>query len=817
MSSHSDGGDKRAMLARLLAQKAVEATKPQPAAPAQERLWFMEQLAPGTAVYNIPGGLWLTGPVDVAVLERSVAEVMKRHAALRTTFVEGEAGLPAQLVGQPQPFALPVTDLTHLPLEEARAEAMRLAEAEGRRPFDLSAGPLARFALCKVAADLYLFHFALHHIISDLWSIGVILRELEVLYGAFAAGQPSPLSPLTRSYLAYAAEQRDQAVGAGAEAQLAYWKQKLGGRLPVLQLPTDRSRPGVQTYQGALAMVDVEPELKHAVDALARREGATRFMVMLAAFKALLYRYTRQTDLIVGTPVANRNRAEDEALVGLFANTLALRTELAGDLPFAELIARVRETCLGAYANQEMDFAKLMEVLQPERALGASPLFQVMFNLANAASAEMDLPGIHVAWAEVHSATAKYDLTVSLSEDDSVKDGLVMRLEYDTALFDAATMHRMGQHYKQLLAGAAANPQTPLDELPLMPAEELAVLAGWNRTEADYPRKATLHGLVEAQAAATPDWPAVLFDGRTLTYGELNRQANQVARHLRALGVGPDVLVGLSMERSEAMLVGLLGILKAGGAYVPLDPTYPADRLAYMLEDSEAKVLVTCGGAPVAFAGAVVDLERDRAAIAAHEDTNLAALTSPDNAAYVIYTSGSTGRPKGVVVEHRGVVNFLTSMRQRPGLTMGDALLAVTSISFDIHVLELYLPLTTGAQLVLASRADALDGHRLAGLMQQHGVTVMQATPATWRLLLESGWQAPPGLKLLTGGEALSRELASRLLAGGAELWNMYGPTETTVWSTVWRVVGGPILIGRPIANTQVHVLDSKLRPVPVG
>ncbi|PYK02800.1 MAG: non-ribosomal peptide synthetase, partial [Verrucomicrobia bacterium] len=604
------------------------------------------------------------------------------------------------------------------------------------------------------------------------------------------------------------------------DKELAFWKKQLSGRLPTLELPTDRPRPAVQTYGGAVESLALPADLRDALQALSQREGVTLFMTLLASFQTLLHRYTAQEDVLVGSPVAGRNLTETEGLIGLFIHTLLLRGDLSGNPTFREFLRRVREMAVDAYANEEVPFDRIVEALQQERSLSHSPLFQVMFALERAPLESVNWPGLKLTQLELDSGTAKFDLTLYLVENST---GLTARMEYNTDLFGAATIQRMLTHFKALLEGILAGPDKRLSELPLLTeTERHQLLVECNRTQADYPQEKTIPGLCEAQAARTPDAVAVVFGDQHLTYRELNQSANQVAHHLRKLGVQPDALVGICLDRSLDLVVGLLGILKAGGAYVPLDPSYPQERLAFMLEDSQAPIVVTQRRLLEALPkdrARFVCLDSEWKLIARESQENPSETVSPEHLAYVIYTSGSTGKPKGVQIPHRAVVNFLNSMRSEPGLTSADTLLAVTTLSFDIAALELFLPLSVGARVVLATREEAADGAQLAAKIAETCATAMQATPATWRLLIDSRWPGNKSLRVFCGGEALSRELANRLLERCAGLWNLYGPTETTIWSAAAKIEPGnaPVVIGRPIANTQFYILDRYLQPVPVG
>jgi amino acid adenylation domain-containing protein len=671
----------------------------------------------------------------------------------------------------------------------------------------------------RLAAEEHVLLLTMHHMISDGWSHGLFWRDLAVLYEAFDTCKPTPLPALPIQYADFACWQRQWLRGEALETQLTYWKQQLAG-LATLHLPTDYPRPAVQTFRGARHPMVLSQSLVEALKVLSQRHGVTLFMTLLAVFQALLHRYTGQDDIPVGSLIANRNRVEIEELIGFFVNTLVLRTDLSGNPSFRDLLGRVRAVCLGAYAHQDLPFEKLLEELRPQRELSRNPLFQVLFALHNTPRQAPELLGLSVSSLEVDPGTARFDLALDLWE---TPEGLHGWFEYSTGLFDAATIARIEGHLQTLLEGIVAAPQQRLSMLPLLTADERhRLLVEWNTTGIDSPHDQCIHQIFEAQVAQTPDAVAVVCEGELLTYCELNRRANQVAHYLGTLGVGPEVLVGLCMERSLEMIVGLLGILKAGGAYVPLDPAYPQERLAFMLEDAQVAVLLTqeqLSGELPEHRAHTICLDTDWKTIAGKSEANPVSGVTADNLAYVIYTSGSTGSPKGVQILHRAVVNFFNSMSQQPGLTAQDILLAVTSVSFDIAALELYLPLIVGACLVVVSRDVAMDGAQLMKKLANSGATVMQATPATWSLLLEAGWQDSKHLKILCGGEALPCELAVQLLARGSSLWNMYGPTETTIWSAVYPVdlQERSIHIGRPIANTQVYVLDRHLQPIPIG
>jgi amino acid adenylation domain-containing protein len=789
-----------------------------PASSVQQRLWFLEQWESEGAVYNQPVVYRLSGALDIEALERSLREIVQRHEVLRTTFAN-DVGTIVQRVSSRQHLPVPLVDLANRPDREA--ELRRLLDNEVRQPFDLAAGPLVRARIFRMAPDDHVLSLTFHHVIFDGWSEDVLFRELQGLYEAFRNGRPSPLPELPIQYGDYAVWQSEQLAGPDLDRQLDYWKRQLNG-LGVLELPVDRPHPAEQSYRGAERQVCVPPPLVPALMAVSRQEKATLFMVLAAALQVLLHRHSGQSDLAIGIVVSGRNRSELEGMLGCFVNTLVLRADLSGDPTFRQFLGRVRETARAAYAHQDLPFERVVEEL-PQRNVNRSPLFQVLFNQAPAAK-EGVLGDLVVRRTRIDVGIAKFDLSLTLSADLRAT-GLDGWLEYNTDLFDAGTIDRFFDHYLTLLAGVGATPDARLSQLPLQTdAERQQLLVTWNDTAAEVPER-LLHELVEAQAARTPERPAVRVGSVTVSYGELEARATQLAQILRARHIGRGQLVGLCVERGVDMLAALLGILKTGAAYVPLDPSFPEERLRFMADDAGLALLVSTTELARGFS---VPRERqflidqEAAAIAAARGTPVpvdSATRQPADPAYVIYTSGSTGKPKGVVIPHRAVVNFLASMAREPGLRESDRLVAVTTLSFDIAVLELLLPLTIGAEVILASRDEAADGEALRALLESSHATVMQATPATWRLLLEAGWTGGPDFKALVGGESLPPSLAQQLTERAGELWNLYGPTETTVWSTCWRVRSpeSGISIGRPIANTTVYVLDEHRQPCPIG
>jgi amino acid adenylation domain-containing protein len=792
-------------------------TGEEPIAFAQQRLWFLDRMDPGNPAYHIVGGLHLTGALDRDALNRSGREVVRRHEVLRTAFVE-TGGAVHGVLRDADGWRLETIDLTGVTPAERAAAIADAAGCVGRRSFDLTQGPFLRAALLELTPVEHRLVIVLHRIAADGWSLGALVRELLQLYGAFREGQPAPLPPPLQ-YHDYVAWHREWLESGLLEAELPFWQRALAGPLPLLELPPDRPRPPVLAPVGRRLAFSISEELTEQLKQLGRREEVSLFVTLLAGFEILLSRYTGQDDVIVGTTATNRTRAEWADLIGLVANDLAVRTDLSGNPTVREVLDRVRRVVLDGLAHREVPFDRLVEVLKPERSLNRTPLFQTQFVLQDWEVADIALPDLRVELTEVDLGIARFDLSVEAMEQNG---RLQFAFEFNRELFDPSSIERLERHYEQVLASMVTDLDQRLDELPLItPAERDQLVVQWNRTAAPF-LECGVHELIEAEAARTPEREAMRAGAVSLTYGQLVERANRLAHHLIRLGVGPETLVGVALDRSADLVVALLAVWKAGGAYVPMDPSYPSERLAFMMTDAGLGALITETAvlehlpAPPC---PVVVLDRDGAAIAA--ESAVAPLGSPDphRAAYVIYTSGSTGKPKGVVVEHRSVVNFLTAMREQPGMTSADTLLSVTTLSFDIAGLELYLPLVSGARVVVVSRATAGDGLELAKAMRETGTTIMQATPATWRLLFESGWRDGTGLKLLCGGEALPRALADQLLATGAEVWNLYGPTETTIWSTIHRVEPGqgPVPIGRPIANTTAYILDGRRQLVPVG
>ncbi len=801
-----------------------------PASFAQARLWFLERLEPGSARYNLGWALSLRGRLAIAALRGALAALTARHEALRTTFADGEDG-PLQVIAAAEPdrmALLPVLDLAGMP----DAEARRLADAELRRPFDLERGPLARHTLLRLAPEEHILVLAIHHIVSDAWSLELLLRELAALYGGFAGGRPADLPDLPVQYADFAVWQRDWLSGDVLAGRLAWWRERLAGCPAALDLPADRPRPPVQTSRGRNYPWGLPPERTTALRELGRGAGSgTLFMTLLAGFAALLGRVTGQDDIPLGSAVAGRDQVELEGVVGLFANTLVLRCDLAGDPAFRELLARARETTLAAAAHGDLPFEKLVEELRPERDLSRTPLFQVVFDLHPVAAVEdLALPGLVAAMLPLESRTAKFDLTLSLAESARGVTGL---MQYNADLFEAATVARLMGHYEALLAGAAADPERRLSELPLLrPWERHQLLVEWRGAGETGPIASTLHELFAAVAAREPGRPAVTFEGETITYGQLQARAGRVARRLRALGAGPGVLVGIALERSFDLVAAVLGVLAAGAAYLPLDPSNPDERLAYMLEDSGAPLLLAQGDAARRLAGIaarvrLVDLDgSDETA-----DPWLPQAV-PDDLAYIIYTSGSTGRPKGVAVTHANVVRLFACTAEGFGFGPDDVWTLFHSYAFDFSVWEIFGALLHGGRLVVVPYAVSRSPEAFHGLLHRERVTVLSQTPSAFlelaRVDTERGGVTLPDLRwVLFGGEALNLQSLRRWFADHGDhrprLVNLFGITETTVHVT-WRPLGlvdleGPAgsVVGGPIPDLEMFLLDRTLEPAPIG
>ncbi|RDZ26745.1 non-ribosomal peptide synthetase [Lysobacter silvisoli] len=779
----------------------------------QRRLWWLQRLQPDNIAYNLPVGLWLDGDVDRAALRAALQALIDRHEPLRTVFL-AEDGEPYQHIRAHAELPWRETDAG------GDADALRQARDEMARPFALDRDAMLRATLIAVGERRHLLLLSFHHIAIDGWSTGGLLDELQRGYDALRAGAAPDIAPPLLQVADVALWQHETYGGEGLQPQLDYWRERLDGAVSSLDLPADRARPALQGFRGALHLGEVPAPLYARLEQFARERQATLSMVFLAAYQALLSRYSGQDDITVAMGVAGRARVELEPVIGFFVNTLPLRTRLDGDPSFADLLARVREQVLGAMEHAEAPLDRVLETLRLPRSASHTPFAQAMFFFQNYPAHTLAMQGLQLRQEHLNAlspGSAQGDLSLFVNQHGERE----LMLEYNTDLFDAARIERLCGHLLQLLDAATARPDAPLAELALLTATEREELARWNATARELPADPTVAALVQAQVQRSPDAIALRQGDRALSYRELGRRANQLAHRLRAAGVGRGQLVGLYVERTPEMLIGLLAILKAGGAYVPLDPTYPADRLAYMLEASDARVLVTQRALAQQLPAQVdhvlcADADEALDASAEHAPDGGAQAGDP---AYVIFTSGSTGKPKGVEIAQRSAVNLLRSVAREPGLEAGQTLCAISTLSFDIALLELVLPLTVGATILLVDRDTARDGMRLRRLVDGEAIDVMQATPATWRMLLELDWDGKPGMKIISTGEALPRELADRLLPCGRELWNLYGPTETTVYSALCRVEAGsgPILVGKPVDNTQIHIVDRRMNLQPAG
>ncbi|HMG99905.1 MAG TPA: condensation domain-containing protein, partial [Terriglobales bacterium] len=773
----------------------------------QQRLWFLDQLEGANAIYNIPQTFRMTGELDVQALEHSINELVRRHESLRTSLAMDE-DQPIQVIAAELTLPLPITDLRQMPIEQRESEMERLVNEEAHRPFDLSKGPLLRARLLQLDIAEHVLLIVTHHVASDRWSMGLMAEELAELYSAFKEGKPSPLAELPIQYADYAAWQRQWLQGEEVATQIAYWKHQLRGAPAVLELPTDRPRPATQSYRGATCSRLIPKDLVSQLISLSHAEGVTLFMTLLAAFQTLLTRYSGQEDIVVGSPIANRNRIELERLIGFFVNTLALRTDLSGNPSFRELLGRVREVALGAYANEEVPFEKLVEELQPERSLSHNPIFQVLFALQNAPLQALQLPGLQLERVPFYTNTAMFDMAWFAIE---IPEGLLLRAEYSTDLFEAETIERALGHFHILLEAVAAQPQQRIRELPILSqAERSQLLVEFNATAAEFPQDVCLHNFFEAQAERTPEAVAVICEEERVSYRSLNDRANQLAHFLQKRGVGPEVPVGICVERSVAMMVGILAILKAGGAYVPLDPNYPKQRLASILEDARVPILLTQQALRAALpehAAEVFCLDRDWPAVASESFSNATSTVRPNHLAYVLFTSGSTGRPKGVAIEHRSAATFVSWAQTVFSAQELAGVLFSTSICFDLSVFEMFVPLSVGGTIIVAPNALYLPT-----LPSAHAVTLINTVPSAMAELVRTGG-VPPSVQVVNlAGEALPSWLVEDIYANTKvkKVFNLYGPTEDTTYSTYTLVPrGARVTIGRPIANTQAYVLDS--------
>lgn len=783
---------------------------------AQQRLWFLDQLQSRSPLYNISGAVKLQGQLNIIALEQSFQEIIRRHEVLRTNFAAIN-GQPVQIIHPKRSWTMPVIDLRPLAKAERKIKSQRLAFEEAQCPFNLAEDYLLRASLLHLDETEYVLLLTMHHIVGDGWSISVLSQELTVIYNSFRYGKPSPLPKLSIQYADFAVWQRQWLQGKVLESQLAYWQQQLADVPTLLSLPTDRPRPAVQTFRGAVESCQLSEVLTEKLKLLSRQEGVTLFMTLLTAFNVLLYRYTQQTDIVVGSPVFNRDHKEIEGLIGFFVNTLVLRTDVSGNPSFQDLLQRVRKVALAAYTYQDLPFEMLVEALQPQRNLSHTPLFQVMFVLQNTPMQKLELADVNSSIWTVENLTAKFDLTLSIEENSQ---GLIGVWEHNTDLFDASTIQRMIGHFQTLLEEIVAHPEQSVGKLPLLTkTEQQQLLMEWNNTQADYPQDKCIHQLFEQQVEKTPDAVAVVFGEQKLTYQELNYLANQLAHYLQRLGVAPEILVGICVERSLEMLIGMLGVLKTGAAYLPLDPTYPQERLSFMLKDAQVLILLTqqhlVKDIPTHIAQ-IVCLDTDWDRIAQHSQENVLNEVKPENLAYVIYTSGSTGKPKGVMVKHSGLSNLAQVQIQTFAVGCGSRVLQFASFSFDASIWEVVMALVSGATLYLAKKDDLIPGSELIRLLNEYCITHITLPPSALAFLPVE--KLPVLQTIIVAGEACSPVLMKKWYVG-RHFFNGYGPTEATICASIAEFTehSNQPVIGRSIANTQIYILDHYLQPVPIG
>ncbi|MCF7848981.1 MAG: amino acid adenylation domain-containing protein [Kiritimatiellales bacterium] len=792
-----------------------------PLSPVQQGLWFLVRADESGVVYNLPLQVQVNGELNPGTLQQALEALVARHELLRVSIREAD-GEPGQVVTDQVDLPYEFVSLVDLSARQRAVKAQELALQTGRTVFDLSRAPLFRVMLIQLEPEDFLLLLTFHHIIFDGWSMRIFFRDLLRLYREYSQGEPPGLRPLPVQYPDFAIWLGQWLEQGGCAAQLSYWKEKLAPPLPCTEFPTKGSRPVLQTRNnGACHKWIIPAELAEQIAGVSKACETTAYIFLLATFKTVLHRYSGLEDMVVGSPVANRDRPELRDVIGCFINMLALRTTINSQGTFSELLSAVSETCLEAFACAYVPFEQVVAELPLERDPSRHPVYQIIFQFRDDSVPPRIVDGVTFCADRVDIGVSQVDLTFDIEQADG---GWPCRFEYNKDLFDTATIEFLAGHFMTALEAVCSNPMRKLCEIPLLTTGERdRILLEWNATQADFPRDKCTHQLIEEQAADWPDRVAVLFEGEEITYAELNDRANRLAHLLLKRGVQADVKVGVCLARGPELVIAALAIWKAGGAYVPLDPVYPPERIAYMLEDADAALLLTeksVMGVTYRVSHAKTEtVVIDAVDISGAPAKNPQVETDPRNPAYVVYTSGSTGHPKGTQIEHHSFVNFLRSMQQAPGLTRMDTVLAITTPCLDIAGLELFLPLITGAKTAILPRETAMNGHLLAEQIEKTG-TVLQATPSTWRMLLDSGWRGSRHLKMLCGGEIWPRELAAELLQGGGELWNMHGSPETTVWSGVEQVkIGdtGPILLGRPIDNTSFYIMDRNLQMLPAG
>jgi len=785
-----------------------------PASMIQRQFWLIHQLQPDNSAYNIASVFDIEGPLDITALNQAANEVVARHETFRTIFTTRGRELVQKILPELH-IDLPLVDMQ---TQQNMARTTQLINQEICHPFNLEKGPLVRLLLIKQNDARYILLICIHHIITDLQSKQMFAAELSLRYNLLTEGSApsSSFNKPPRPYRDYAVWQQSWLSSDQALAMGQFWQQELKGQSSTLNLPLDQPRPARLSYHGSHQPFRLSTSLSDALKEFSKKNALDIFVTLLAAYLVVLARYSNQHKITTGVPLTNRRQQEHKDIMGCFVNILPLNFDLSSSPNFAEVAGQVRMKMLLAHRNQEIPFEKIVQLIKPQRDPSYNPIFQAGFTVEPLMV--LDLHHIKVTPRKVHNQGAQLDLFLNIWSLNGQIEGY---FEYNSALFRQETIQRFSNHYENILAAILHDANLPINRLPLLGKDELAQLQDWNNTSTDFPRQLTLIALFEQQVEIRPDAIAATFAEQQLSYGQLNERANQLAHQLDTLGVGPGSLVGIYLDRSLEMLIAIIAILKSGGAYVPLDPTFPVHRIGQMLEDSKVKVILTqenlAQGLPVNQAR-LLFLDRDWPQIASNKKNNLDVAISPDDLAYVIFTSGSTGRPKGVQVPQGAVVNFLLSMQNEPGISAEDTLLAVTTLSFDISVLELLLPLSVGAKVVIASRTTATDGNKLLALLRSSNATIIQGTPTTYHLLLTAGWKSPLPVKVLCGGEVLPHDLAQKLIQLLTNVWNLYGPTETTIWSSCYRIMPDqPVLIGKPIANTRMYIVNDQLQLCPIG
>jgi amino acid adenylation domain-containing protein len=805
-----------------------------PASFAQMRLWFFDQLEPQSPTYNIPLAIRMSGKLDIHVFRRSLDEIARRHEVLRTSFKIGRRGQPIQIIEPPKPVELSIIDLEPFPTTIRDSKAIEMAEESARKPFDLNRAPLWRINLFRNSNDEYLFLLVMHHSISDGWSKEIFLQELAKIYEAYSNGRPSPLPEITVQYVDYAAWQRERLKGERLEALFDYWKTQLKGDLPVLELPLDYPRPAAQTFSGENYYFRLPGPILESLKSFSQDEGATIFMSLMAVFDILLWRYTGQTDLLIGTPISNRERRELEGLIGYFVDTLVIRGNVSGNPSAREVVCRIREAALGAFENRELPFEKLVDGLDLERNLSYTPIFQVMFALQNAPAMPVEIHGLRMERLEIETGTSMFDLTLVVTE---IEQGLDCYFEYNIDLFNAETVRRMASHFQTLLSSMLSNPDQPISKLKMLSApEETQILIEWRGGNEQSPQAKTLVQIFEEQVSQTPENMALIFREQKISYRELNRRANKLAHYLRAKGVSLETPVAVCLPYSSDMMVALIGVLKAGGVYVPLDPDHPAARLGFMIEDSSPRLILTqepFNEKLASFPVETLSLDDIVPDLTSGGVDNPSVNIVPENLAYIIYTSGSMGKPKGVMIQHGAIGGHCEMIRDCYGLKPGDRVLQFTQPIFDASLEQIFTAFSSGAAVVLREQEIWQPGE-LKKKITQMGVTVIDLPPAYW-LQAVDGWIGEPGeavndqLRLvIVGGDILPSEslrIWRKSSLHDTRLINAYGPTETTITATLFEVMADIdaqntlelVPIGRPVAGKKVYVLDTSGSPVPAG